>query len=227
MAANCPHCSKPIESLSGFISQADHVARLNAKQTQIDEITGKLTAAEAAAQAAPATAAELAKARAELAQVREDMPLVQRGYDARALAALRAVHSVETAALDEGKRPAFAAWLEGDGKDNPLVSAYASRLAAPAQSAAAPVPATAAPPAPAPVAAPPAQAAPPAPAALPNQLPAVSAGAVTPPPASGRMTPEQVQAYLRSPAYLALKPADKQAKIAELRGQGAPSGSQF
>jgi hypothetical protein len=228
MAANCPHCSKPIESLSGFVPQDEHQRRINEKQSRVTALEQEVATLTPKAQGYDATTAELTRARGELAIAQENLTLAPRGYDARALAGLRAVHAAEMAAVEESKRTPFAGWLDGEGKEHPVVAAYAAKVSAPAAAApavVAPAPGAnpAAPPnpaAPAQVAAPAVPAPVPAPAApAVNQLPGVNNGTVTPPVSQVRMTPAQLDAYFASAEFKALPKDQRDAKFRELNAQ--------
>ena len=227
MAANCPHCSKPIESLSGFVPQAELERRLNEKNTKVAELDAKIAELTPKAAGYDTVSAELSRARQEAAVAREDLTLAARGLtDPKKIAALRAIYTAETAGIEESKRPAFSAYLDGDGKEHPVVSMVLATTAAPpqgapaAQAPAAQAPAAtsgapnanapAAPAAPAPVA--PAATAAPASTPLPN----VSASAAPPPQQQTKLTAAQLAEYFKSPAYLALKPEERRLKRAEL-----------
>lgn len=220
MAANCPHCTKPIESLSGFVSQADLEARLKEKNTQIQTLTTQVTELTPKAQSFDTVNTALANAQRDLTTAREDFSLATKHgiKDPVTLAGLRAVHGVAMAALPEDKRVGLDGWLDGDGRQHPLVAPVLAAPAAPAAPATQ-APATqqpAAPAAPAPAAAP-VVAAPAAPA--PNNLPNVNVNVVTPPTQQTKLTPAQLAEYFKSPAYLALPKEQRAAKRAELEGQ--------
>jgi hypothetical protein len=222
MAAKCPHCSAAIESLSGFVPQADLEARLKEKNTKVDELTRQVADLTPKATGYDAMTADLARARQEAAVAREDLGLAARGLtDPKKIAALRAIHGAEMSGVEESKRVSFAPWLDtDDAKQHPVVGMVLTPAAAAPAAPGAPVPVVTPPAAPA--APPPAVAAPAAPAvAAPpaNQLPAVNTNAVTPPTNTPQLTPAQLAAHFASPAYLALKPEERRAERARLEAQ--------
>jgi hypothetical protein len=220
MAAKCPHCSAAIESLSGFVPQADLEARLKEKNTKVDELTRQVADLTPKATGYDAMTADLARARQEAAVAREDLGLAARGLtDPKKIAALRAIHGAEMSGVEESKRVSFAPWLDtDDAKQHPVVGMVLTPVAALPAAPGAPVPVVTPPAAPA--APPPAVAAPAAAVTPPaNQLPAVNTNAVTPPAQTAKLTPEQLAAHFASPAYLALKPEERKAERARLEAQ--------
>jgi hypothetical protein len=199
MAAKCPHCSAAIESLSGFVPQADLEARLKEKNTKVDELTRQINELTPKAAGYDTVNTALATAQRDLTTAREDFALATKHgiKDPLVLAGLRAVHAATMAALPEDKRVPLDGWVEGDGRAHPFVAPVLAPSAAPPA-----------------VAAPAAAVTPPA-----NQLPAVNTNAVTPPAQTAKLTPEQLAAHFASPAYLALKPEERRAERARLEAQ--------
>jgi hypothetical protein len=186
------------------------------------------------AEAFDATNAELLRVRGEVTVAREDAALAARGFtDPKVLRSLRALHAVEMADTAEADRVPLVDYLASPAAQaHPVIGGLLPRAATPA---APPAPgqalASAAPPAappPAAPAAPPAAPPPAAPAAPPAPVvppPSVGAGVVqTEPAQQGKMSPDQLRAHLRSPAFLALKPEQQRAEMARLRTElGRPA----
>jgi hypothetical protein len=223
MAAKCPHCSAAIESLSGFVPQADLEARLKEKNTKVDELTRQINELTPKAAGYDTVNTALATAQRDLTTAREDFALATKHgiKDPLVLAGLRAVHAATMAALPEDKRVPLDGWVEGDGRAHPFVAPVLAPSAAPPAASAAPgAPVPVVTPPAAPAAPPPAVAAPAAAVTPPaNQLPAVNTNAVTPPAQTAKLTPEQLAAHFASPAYLALKPEERRAERARLEAQ--------
>lgn len=96
MPSNCPHCEKPIESLSGFVPQKTLEERINAKQGEIDAMTTELTTTRAKAVDYDAVASERDTLKVEMGTLREST--TRTGL-------------LRTASIDEGLLPHFETML--------------------------------------------------------------------------------------------------------------------
>jgi hypothetical protein len=202
MAANCPHCSESIESLPGFVSQSKLEERLSAqrdaKDGEITALKSALSTAQSQASGFEAIVSERDALKAEIGKRDKRSTRLEAmsaaGLNADLLEHVELLHTSATAGQDE---PAdFAAWLDGDGKAHPLLAAHFG------QSNAAP------------------------PAATnngrpdlnaPNANPPITNNTADPAPPGGKMTPNDVRAYLSSAEYKSLSAADQRAKITELK----------
>lgn len=207
--ADCPHCKQDLGS--GFLDQATHVARLNAKEQRSKELEAELKTTRAKADAHDQLAAELAKekARADAAEQRgiRSVALARAGItDDKAAKRVEAIYALHQA--EEGEAAlAFDAWLQGPAREDVILSPV---FAAPAQASAA--------------AGKGAQ----APAQAPKGLPPANAGAKADAgQAPGKLTPKQASdAYAEFAANLRRTEPDPKkreaamvAKKAELEGR--------
>lgn len=190
----CPHCTKDLGS--EFLDKATHLERLKAKTDEIATLKPQAEAGVGYKAAMEAAQAELAKAQGVIET--RDLMGELKVTDERALNSLRAIHQMEQAPVEEGKRVPFKDWVKSS--DNPVVKAI---IPAPATTTTTPNTPTA-----------PAQTTTTAPA------PTTTTGPTTTPtnPAA-KMTPAQLDAYLNSREFLSMKPEDQVKKIGELEAQ--------
>lgn len=190
----CPHCTKDLGP--EFLDKATHLERLKAKTDEIATLKPQAEAGVGYKAAMEAAQAELAKAQGVIET--RDLMGELKVTDERALNSLRAIHQMEQAPVEEGKRVPFKDWVKSS--DNPVVKAI---IPAPATTTTTPNTPTA-----------PAQTTTTAPA------PTTTTGPTTTPanPAA-KMTPAQLDAYLNSREFLSMKPEDQVKKIGELEAQ--------
>lgn len=122
--ADCPHCKQDLGS--GYLDQATHVSRLNAKEQRAKELEAELKTARIKADAHDTLAAELAKekARADATEQRgvRSVALARAGVsDDRAAKRIEAIYALHQA--EEGDAAlAFDAWLAGPAKEDVILS---------------------------------------------------------------------------------------------------------
>lgn len=207
---DCPHCSKEITTLSGFIKQADHEERLKGlrggKDTEIkalsDEVLGlrgKVTGydaivAERDTLKTAATAREERDARSGLFTAEGAK------VDPAMLPHFEMIYNASQAGVAEAEAQTFEAWFAAGAREHVLLKPHFGQGAAV-------VP---------PVVVPPVVD--PAGGSGINTLGGI-APAVVPPGPGGRLTPQDVDNYSRSAEYKALSRDDQRTKIAELRAQ--------
>lgn len=197
MALNCPHCSK---ELPGYTTQEALEARVAQKgrdlEREIEPLRAKASGYDALKIEHDALGKKLAERESQI-ELRD--VLGARGVtDPKVMRSISAIYGAETADLAEDKRPKLGDWLDADGKSHPVISGVLK-------------------PPPAPVA--PAASTPAAPAPTGTVNPG-GAGAAPPNSApSSKMTPADVQKYLRSPEYRALPRAEQAKKLGELQAQ--------
>jgi len=196
--SNCPHCSESIESLPGFIAQTKLEERLNAQRSAKDgEITAlkaALSTAQSQASGFDAIVSERDALQSEIGK-RDKRSSRLEAMAAAGLAAdlLEHVELLHTSATAGEAEPAdFGAWLDGAGKAHPLLAPQFG------QTATAPT-----------VAAPNLNG--------PNGNPAMAAPTSEPAPPGGKMTPNDVRAYLSSAEYRGMSAEDQRAKLGELK----------
>lgn len=208
MPVNCPHCAKEIDKV---VPEETLKARLAEKEGVINQLRPKAEAYDTTSTSLRSAQEEAAKLRGELG-LRDALGGVGI-HDAKAQRTIKAIYDAETAGVEEAKRPALGDWWKTEGATHPVLSAYAKTVT-PAGS---PPPPAGAPPAPG--APPPAPGAPP-----PAPPPPIPPG--SPPGNAAKMTLEQLQAAMKSAEYLALKPAEARAKLAEWeKAMSAPAST--
>lgn len=122
MSAKCPSCSAEITSLSGFVPQAEHVARLKEKTDAVTNLERTVGEMKPRAEGYDAATKALNEARGDLTIFQT---LASRGYtDPRVAASVKALHSVEMGSVEEARRVDLGAWLDGDGKTHPLLAGF-------------------------------------------------------------------------------------------------------
>ena len=188
MPSPCPHCSEPIEKLSGFLSEDDHKARLKAKDGENAELRRGLSEAQTQVAGIADLRAERdalvtsAKKSERMGLLRGKVPDDQLETDVQSFELLHA------SAISGVEAPAefadFAAW---GATEHPLLKGF---FVAPAV---------------APVVGKP---------ALPLPNPRVDVPAPLP---GGKPTVEQVQARFSSKEYLAMPIAERRAEAERLR----------
>lgn len=200
MSANCPHCSESIESLPGYVAQAKLEERLaaqrDAKDGEISALKSALSTAQSQAAGFDAIVSERDALQAEIGKRDKRSTRLEAmaaaGLNSELLEHVELLHTSATAGQSE---PAdFSAWLDGDGKTHPLLSAHFGQASAP------PVANNGRPD-----------------LNVPNANPAITNNTANPAPPGGKMTPNDVRAYLSSPEYKGLNAADQRAKLSELK----------
>lgn len=208
MAYNCPHCTKAIDN----VVPKDRFDTVNAAkataETELREAKKKATAYDALAPEVDDLRTKLA----ELPTLQEQL----KALNAEKVTAVFTGHGItgervqkvvqaefdEQAAAEGGEKD-LGAWI---GKVKALPKAERPELLRYLLPEASANP----PPAPAPGAPPPRP-----------PLPRDITPPITPPSPGGKMTPAQLQAYLASPEYRNLPPAEQRTRFAELRTQTA------
>lgn len=209
MSATCPHCSAEIERLPGFVPDATLKERLK-KQGEAKDAEIALLKQRATELDTKATEYDALKSQFETLQ-KEHTSFTTRathtealrtaGLNPEFLPSVEALHNSAMASLDEGERTTLVEWLEGAGREHPLLAPHFAAGAAPAGSGQ-----------------PSGQASPPSPPR--PRIP--PEGGQPPPVGSARMTPDQTRAYFNSEQFQRLPRAEKDAKIAELRAAVNP-----
>jgi hypothetical protein len=201
---DCPHCSKPIEQLSGFISEEKHVERIKnvttAKQTEIDQFAIKIAELTPQAQGHAALVADRDAWQGKYEQrVQRDERaglLTGLSIDAAKLEGFESLWSSSQAGKAEADRADFSSWLSGDAQAHPLLAGMfsATTPATPETTTTTETPA-------------------------PSGLPTTPGPVAAPEAPQGKESPAQVSAYFNSPAYKALSAEDQRAKLAEKRAE--------
>jgi len=227
---DCPHCTKEITHLSGFVSQADHEERLNSlrtgKDTEITALSTEVTTlrtknsghdaivAERDALKASATARDQMDARTGLLTA-DDAKV-----DPALLPHFEMIYDASQAGKADADKATFAAWFASDAKQHVLLSDKFGQGTAAATAAATAATGTDA-------------AAPAAAAAsagsgvsILGNANGAAGSAAAPPGPGGRLSEQDVQAIFKSPEYLAMDKAGKIAKVAEVKQLVAQQQSQ-
>lgn len=203
---DCPHCSKPIEQLSGFISEEKHVERIKnvttAKQTEIDQFAIKIAELTPQAQGHAALVADRDAWEGKYQQVvqRQERTglLIGLGIESAKLDGMESLWSSSQAGKAEADRADFGSWLSGDAQAHPLLAGMFS-----ATPPATPETTTTTTPE----------------MPTPSGLPTTPGPVAAPEAPQGKESPAQVSAYFNSPAYKALSAEDQRAKLAEKRAE--------
>lgn len=220
MPFECPHCTKAIE---GAMSQATHVERLSAKDSEIATLKGERDTATQRAMSAASQMERLeavALSAAFSAAGVPDDPTIRHGF--------KLFHQAAMEGKPDGERTTLAEWVTTDAaRQHPMLTSHYGKpteTPAPAdpatQEAEALRPPQAAPAQP-PQAAPPQAAPPTQPASTPTPKPPPNGetGATDPPTKTEEMTPERLSAYLRSDQYRALPAAKQKEEFDRLKSQ--------
>ena len=206
MGSNCPHCSVEIESLSGFVSQADLETRIGAKNGEIKALGDALKVSKTKASGFDAIVMERDQLQTEI--VRRDekatrtTAMSEHGLDPGLLDHVDLLYNSATAGLDE--KPTLAEWLAGDGKAHPLLADKFGKGAPDAT-----VDPTKTGPN----------------LNGPNGNPDTTTGATDPPPPGGKISPADLQSYFAGPEFAALSVDDRRAKIGEMEAKIATQES--
>ena len=194
--ADCPHCNTDLGS--GFLTQADHEKRINAKNGEITALTTELTTAKTKASGYDAIVAERDRLKADLgARTQKDERLA--AMDDAGLP--RSLYdSVEvlfnSANAGEGDTP-WGDWLKGDAKEHPLLS---DKFGKPGEQQPAPKPGEQQQP-------------------RPNLNPNLTDDTQDPPKPGQKITPADVHNYIASPEYQGLSTEDQRKKLDELEAR--------
>ena len=197
--ADCPHCSKNIESLSGFIPTADLEERLKSlkkgKDAEILELSTQLSSARTKASGFDAVVLERdgLKRDAESRTLRDARTTLLTGarVDVALLPNIEQVYDWSQNGASDDDKKSFEDWFAADAAKHVLLAPHFNGDVAP-------------PPPPNPedgdgI----------------NKLPAPGGGnhQPPPPPSNGKFTNADIASVFASPAYQALSVKDQQAKI--------------
>ena len=199
--SKCPHCSENIESLSGFVPQADLEERLNTlksgKDNEISALTTSLQTAQAKASGYDAVVNErnalMAKDEARVKKDARTGLFTEAKVDPALLESFEQAYGWSQNGVADDAKKNFETWFAEDAANHVLLKPHFNGAAPP-------------PPAPNPEV-----------GSGNNTIPPVPpAHAPPPPPHNGKFTNVDIQAVFQSSAFQALSLKDKQAKLARM-----------
>lgn len=202
--SDCPHCQAEITTLSGFITQGAHEARMKTlgegKAAEVAALTAKVRETSAKASGYDAVVAERdsLKQANEARGLRDERTtqLREAGVDVALLEQVEQVYGWSQSGLTEADQKPYSQWVTEDAAAHVLLSSHFSGTPPPVVDGAPPPPG------------------PPAGDGVPRIPP--STGSPPPPPSSGKITEQDLANYMASPAYQNLPTStEKRAKMTE------------
>lgn len=198
MAANCPHCQTSIESLPGFIPQADLESRLKSKKDENKALSEALSTARVKASGYDAVVLELGELKSanesrEKRTTRLDL-LTEAKVDHALLDDIERIYGWSQDGIAEDERKDFGEWWSADAAKHVLLSPHIGAAPTP-KPAANDTTGTGV-----------------------DRLPKPN-GSDVPPPSGAKMTQADLAAVFASPQFAALNPEGKRARIAELKAE--------
>lgn len=204
MAFNCPHCSVAID---GAMTKEAHLERLKAKDEENKAVKAQLSEAQGKVSSAEAIKAEHAQYKAELAKRDQQAERATAFQSVQIPDAVRSgfeiVYASEMAGVDAPVP--FAEWLtKEETKSNPMLSVHYGKPTTATTTTQTTTAAT---------------------VTTPKTKPAMGgltntdANAGDPPVKPGIQTPQELQDYLRSPAYRSLPKDQREQTLATLKAQ--------
>ncbi len=199
--AKCPHCSEAIESLPGFLPQADLEERLKKQRDplklEITALTTEVVELRPKASSYDAVVLERNGLQGQIdSRTQKDARttlFVEHKVDPGLIGDFETMHASSQVGVADDAKKTFEDWVATDAKSHVLLSPHYG--------------ADTPPPPPDPNA-----------GSGQNGLPPTPPGhAPPPPPHSGKYTNVDIQAIFASPAYQALDSAGKRAKMAEMK----------